>query len=69
VPDRSEWEGCLPRFREENWEMPVEFLLDFHECILKLKVIHEDVIIKLFTYSLDGVARDWCRSLPVAYIT
>jgi hypothetical protein len=69
VPDRSEWEGCLPRFREENWEMPVEFLLDFHECILKLKVIHEDVIIKLFTYSLDGAARDWCRSLPVAYIT
>jgi hypothetical protein len=69
VPDRSEWEGCLPRFRGENWEMPAEFLLDFHECILKLKVIHEDVLIKLFTYSLDGATRDWCRSLPVACIT
>ena len=49
--------------------MPVEFLLDFHECILKLKIIHEDVLIKLFPYSLDGEARDWCRSLSVACIT
>jgi hypothetical protein len=35
-PDRSEWEGYLPRFREEEWEVPVDFLLDFHECMLKL---------------------------------
>ena len=63
VPDRSEWEGFLPRFRGEDWEMPTEFLLDFCECMLKLKVIHEDVLIKLFTYSLDGAAHDWCRSL------
>jgi hypothetical protein len=45
-----------------------EFLLDFHECILKLKFIHEDVLIKLFTYCLDGATRDWCRSLLVACI-
>jgi hypothetical protein len=69
VPDRSEWEGFLPRFRGEDWEMLAGFLLDFHECILKLKFIHEDVLIKLFTYSLDGVAHDWCRSLLVACIT
>jgi hypothetical protein len=63
VPDRSEWEGPLPRFRGEYWEVPVEFLLYFHECMLKLKVIHEDVMIKLFRYSLEGKACDWCRSL------
>jgi hypothetical protein len=68
-PDRSEWEGFLPRFRGEDWEVPAEFLLDFHECMLKLKVVHEDVLIKLFRYSLDGAARDWCRSLSIASIS
>jgi hypothetical protein len=69
VPDRIEWEGCLPRFRGENCEMRIEFLLDFHECILKLEFIHEYVLIKLFTYCLDGAAHDWCVSLSVACIT
>lgn len=68
-PDRSEWEGCLLRFRGEDWEVSTEFLLHFHECMLKLKVVHEDVFIKLFRYSLDGAARDWCRSLPIASIS
>ena len=56
--DRSEWEDFFPRFRGENLEMPNDFLLDFHECILKLKVIDEDVLIKLFTCSLDGATHD-----------
>jgi hypothetical protein len=34
-----------------------------------MKIIHEYVLVKLFTYPLDGVAHDWCRSLPVACIT
>jgi hypothetical protein len=66
---RSEWEGFLPRFRGENWEMPAEFLLDFHECILKMKIIHEEVLIKLFVYSLDQSTHDCCISLPIACIT
>jgi hypothetical protein len=68
-PDRSEWEGCLPRFRGENWEVPAEFLLYFHECMLKMKVVHEYVLINLFRYSLYGVDRDWCRSLLIAHIS
>jgi hypothetical protein len=48
VHDRSEWEGPLSSFRGEYWEVLAEFLLNFHECMLKLKVIHEDVLIKLF---------------------
>jgi hypothetical protein len=30
--------------------------------------MHEDVQIKLFKYSLEGISRDWCRSLPVPSI-
>jgi hypothetical protein len=48
MPSRDEWEGCLPTFRGEDWEVPTEFLLDFHECMRKLKIIHEYVLIKLF---------------------
>ena len=68
VPCRYEWEGFLPRFRGEDWEVPAEFLLDFHECMLKLKVIHEYVMIKLFRYSLEGKSCDWCRSLMVSSV-
>ena len=30
--------------------------------------MHEDVQIKLFGYSLEGIARDWYQSLPIASI-
>jgi hypothetical protein len=30
--------------------------------------MHEDVQIKLFKHSLQGIAHDWCRSLPIASI-
>lgn len=69
VPDRSEWEGPLPRFRGEDWKVPTEFLLNFHECMLKLKVIHEDVMIKLFRYSFEGKSHDQCRSLSPSSIS
>jgi hypothetical protein len=46
-----------------------EFLLDFHECILNLKLVDEDVLINFFIYSLDGSARDWCSSLSIASIS
>jgi len=65
VPERSEWERCLPRFRGEDWEVSVDVLLDFQECMLKLKFIHEDVMIKLFIYSLEGESHDWHRSLSI----
>ena len=68
VPNISEWEGHIPRFRGEYWEVPTKFLLDFHECMIKLKVIHEYFLIKLFRYSLEGKSRDWCRYLPVASV-
>jgi hypothetical protein len=67
-PSRDEWESSLPRFRGKGWEAPAEHLLDFHEFIHRLHIVHEDIQINLFKYSLQGIAHDWCRSLPVASI-
>jgi hypothetical protein len=68
VPSRDEWENSLPRFRGEEWEVPAEHLLDFHDYMHRLQVVHEDVQIRLFYFSLEGIARDWYRSLPYASI-
>jgi hypothetical protein len=48
--------------------VPAEHLLDFHDFIHRLGIVHEDVQIKLFRYSLEGIALDWCRSLPASSI-
>jgi hypothetical protein len=68
VPSRDEWENSIPRFRGEEWEVPAEHLLDFHDFIHRLEIIHEDVQINLFSFSLEGIARDWYWSLPIASI-
>jgi hypothetical protein len=68
VPSRDEWEHSIPRFRGEEWEVPAEHLLDFHDFIHRLGIVHEDVQIKLFRYSLEGISLDWCRSLPASSI-
>jgi hypothetical protein len=69
VPTRDEWECSIPRFRGEKWEVPAEHLLDFHDFIDRLEIVHEDVQIKLFKFSLEGIALDWCRSLPSASVS
>jgi hypothetical protein len=68
LPDRDIWENFLPEFHAKSSEVPAEHLLDFHEVIHRLNIMHEDVQIKLFRYSLKGAALDWCRSLPTASI-
>ena len=68
VPSRDEWECSIPIFWGEDWEVPAEHLLDFHDCIHQLQIVHEDVQIKLFGYSLEGISRDWYRSLPISSI-
>jgi hypothetical protein len=69
VPARDEWENSLPRFRGEEWEVPAEHLLDFHDYMHRLQIVHEDVQIRLFCFSLEGIARDWYRSLPNASVS
>jgi hypothetical protein len=68
LPSRDEWESSLPKFQGEEWEVPAEHLLKFHVFIHRLHIVHEDVQIKIFKYSLQGIAHDWCRSLPIASI-
>jgi hypothetical protein len=68
MPSRDEWESSLPKFRGEEWEVSAQHLFDFHDFIHQLHIMHEDVQIKLFMYSLEVIARDWCRSLPIASI-
>jgi hypothetical protein len=48
--------------------VPAEHLLDFHDCIHRLQVVHEDVQIRALLFSLEGIARDWYWSLPIASI-
>jgi hypothetical protein len=69
VPTRDEWENSLPRFQGEEWEVPAEHLLDFHDYMHRLQVVHEDVQIWLFCFSLEGIAHDWYRSFPNASIS
>jgi hypothetical protein len=69
VPSKDEWEISIPRFRGEEWEVPAEHLLDFHDFINRLEIIHEDVQIKLFRQSLEGFSLNWCQSLPNASIS
>jgi hypothetical protein len=69
VPTRDEWERSIPRFHGEKWEVPAEHLLDFHDFIDRLEIVHEDVQIKLFKFSLEGIALDWCQSLPDASVS
>ena len=45
-----EWEHSIPRFRGEKWEVPAEHLLDFHDFINRLEIVHEDVQIKLSNF-------------------
>ena len=51
------------------WEVPAQHLLDFHDCIHRLQIVHEDVQIKLFGYSLEGISHDWYWSLPISSIS
>ena len=34
----------------------------------RLRVVHEDVQIRLFSLSLEGIAHDWYRSLPLSSV-
>ena len=68
VPTIIEWDDYLPRFRGRKDDHLGEHLFNFHKCILEHGFIHEYVLIKLFKFSLEGNAREWCQSLPTVSI-
>ena len=57
------WGYCLPRFRESKGDNPSDHLIRFHQCMFQLEICHEDVLMKMFVFSLEGDAREWYRSL------
>jgi hypothetical protein len=69
VPTIDEWGDYLPRFREDKDDNPADHLLEFHEVMHQLGIHHEDVLMNMFMYSLEGYAREWYRSLPPASIS
>ena len=68
VHDKEVWGHCLPKFIIKDYDHPGEHLLDFHECMHRLNIDHEDVPIKMFRFYLEGHSREWCITLPVARI-
>jgi hypothetical protein len=68
VPAINEWDDYLPRFRGSKHDEPGKHLFNFHVCMLEHDFVHEDVLIKMFKFSLEGDAREWCQSLPAASI-
>jgi hypothetical protein len=59
VPTMDVWGDYLPRFREDKDDNPTDYLLEFHEVMHKLGIHHEDVLMNIFMYSLEGYAHEW----------
>jgi hypothetical protein len=58
-----------PRFRGDDHDHPTQHLNDFHQYMDHLDIHHEDVLLKMFMYSLEGEARQWYRSPHVSSIS
>jgi hypothetical protein len=52
------WMDYLPVFKEEKEDNPSQHLVTFHQCMDQLGILHEDVLMKMFMYSLKGDARE-----------
>jgi hypothetical protein len=69
VPIMDEWGDCLPRFRGKDEYCHAHHLIKFHQCMDHLDLHHEDVLMKMFMYLLEGDARQWYRALPSSSIS
>ena len=65
----DEWGDYLPIFRERKEDNPTQHLHEFHELMHQWGIHHEDVLLKMFIFSLAGDAREWYFSLPPANIS
>jgi hypothetical protein len=69
VPQIDEWKDLLPRFYEGDDDNPFEHVHEFHALMQQLDIHHEDILMKMFMYSLEGDARQWYRTLPASSIS
>jgi hypothetical protein len=65
----SEWGDLLHVFREENDDDIFKNLIDFHQGMDQFNFHQEDVLMKMFMFSLKDDPRDWYFSLPAASIS
>ena len=68
MPHIDDWEGYLPKFKGNDEDNLVENLLEFHKLMHQLDISHEDILMKMFMYSLERHAKKWYRSLVVVVI-
>jgi hypothetical protein len=69
VPAPNEWNDYFPIFREHKEDNPAHHLREFHELMHQWEIHHEDVLMKMFMFSLAGDAHEWYHSLPPASIS
>jgi hypothetical protein len=69
VPLINEWQDLLPKFYEGKDGSPVEHVHEFHALMQHLDIHHEDILMKMFMYSLEGNVRQWYRTLPASSIS
>jgi hypothetical protein len=69
VPTPNEWGDYFPIFREHKDDNLAQHLHEFHELMHQWGIHHEDVLLKIFMFSLAGDAREWYFSLPPTSIS
>jgi hypothetical protein len=68
-PAMDEWGDYLPIFRERKEDNHAQHLSEFHELMHQWEIHHEDVLMKMFVFSLAGDSHEWYHSLPPASIS
>ena len=69
VPNIKDWGSLPPKFKNDEDDSLAKQLLEFHELMHKLGIVHEDVSINLFMYSLEGDTHEWFTSLPLSSVS
>jgi hypothetical protein len=62
-------ERSVAQFYEGENDNPIEHVQEFHALMQQLDIHHEDILMKMFMYSLDGDAHKWYYSLPPSNIS
>lgn len=56
-PSFADYANFFSIFYGNKGDSPAQHLMKFHWCIKRLNIDHEDSLMKLFVYSLNGDAR------------
>ena len=64
IPEIKVWGDILPKFGQDEDDHPGQHLFEFHKLMEELNVHHEDVLMKMFMFTLGKDAILWYKSLP-----